>query len=155
MPQSFDFEQALKDLQSGKDLTGKDGILTPLIKQLTEAALKAELTQHLEQTDEPNRRNGSTSKTIKTGTGSFILDTPRDRAGSFEPQLIKKNQTHLTSEMDRKILSLFSHGTSYRDIQHHIQDMYIGVDVSIGTFRSKYRYLCLYLDTLHFSNPVF
>jgi len=132
MPQSFNFEQALKDLQSGKDLTGKDGILTPLIKQLTEAALKAELTQHLEQTDEPNRRNGSTSKTIKTGTGSFILDTPRDRAGSFEPQLIKKNQTHLTSEMDRKILSLFSHGTSYRDIQHHIQDMY-GVDVSIGT----------------------
>jgi len=132
MTQPFNFEQALKDLQSGKDLNGKDGILTPLIKQLTEAALKAELDHHLSQADEPNRKNGSTTKTIKSGSGNFDLDTPRDRAGSFEPQLIKKNQTHLTPEMDRKILSLFSHGTSYRDIQHHIQDMY-GIHLATGT----------------------
>jgi len=132
MTHSFDFDKALKELQAGKDLNGKEGILTPLIKQLTEAALKAELDHHLDQTDEPNRKNGSSKKKIKTGNGSFELNTPRDRAGTFEPQLIKKNQTQLTPELDRKILSLFSHGTSYRDIQKHVEDMY-GIEVSTGT----------------------
>ena len=56
MSNSFDFDKALKALQAGQDLSGKDGILTPLIKQLTEAALKAELEQHLENSDEPNRK---------------------------------------------------------------------------------------------------
>ena len=94
--EKFDFDLALKQLQSGKGLTGKDGILTPLIKQLTEAALKAELEAHLEQAATPNRKNGSTSKTIKTSSGNFELDTPRDREGSFEPQLVKKHQTCLS-----------------------------------------------------------
>jgi transposase-like protein len=133
MSQSFNFEQALEDLQSGKDLTGKDGVLMPLIKQLTEAALKAELDNHLKTSvDEPNRKNGTTSKTIKSGSGSFELDTPRDRAGTFEPQLVKKNQTKLTPEMDRKILSMFGLGMGYRDIKHHLEEMY-GVEVSTGT----------------------
>ena len=65
MSQSFGFEKALKALQSGQDLNGKDGILTPLIKQLTEAALKAELEQHLDTDEQPNRKNGSTKKTGK------------------------------------------------------------------------------------------
>jgi len=133
MTETFNFEQALEDLQSGKDLTGKDGILTPLIKQLTEAALKAELDAYLKHTDtETNRKNGITSKTVKSGSGSFELDTPRDRAGTFEPQLVKKNQTKLTPEMDRKILSMFALGMGYRDIKHHLEDMY-GVEVSTGT----------------------
>ncbi|VAW47694.1 Mobile element protein [hydrothermal vent metagenome] len=106
MTPSFNFEQALEDLKSGKYLNGKDGILTPLIKQLTEAALKAELKHHLEQEDEPNRCNGVSKKTIKTGDSRF--------------------------ELDRKILSLFSHGTSYRDIQQHVYDMY-GINISTGT----------------------
>ena len=63
---SFDIEAALQALRDGKDLTGKDGILTPLIKQLTEAAMQAELEQHLAQDETPNRKNGSTSKTIKS-----------------------------------------------------------------------------------------
>jgi putative transposase len=93
---------------------GNEGVLMPLIKQLAEAAITAELEQHhLAKGDESNRKNGKTSKTVKTGSGLFELDTPRDRAGSFEPQLVKKNQTHLTPEIDRKILSLFSHGMSY------------------------------------------
>jgi len=69
MSQSFDFDKALKDLQTGKDLTGKDGLLMPLIKQLTEAAITAKLEHHLEGTDQPNRKNGKGSKTIKTGSG--------------------------------------------------------------------------------------
>ena len=92
MSKPFDFEQALKQLQSGQGLTGQDGILTPLIKQLTEAAIKAELEQHLMTSESPNRKNGTSSKTIKTGSGSFVLDSPRDRAGTFEPQLIKKTK---------------------------------------------------------------
>ncbi|WP_037587963.1 transposase, partial [Stenoxybacter acetivorans] len=90
----FDFKTALKQLQSGQALTGKDGILTPLIKQLTEAALDAEIEHYLEQNpQEPNRRNGYTKKTVKANSGSFELETPRDRNGGFEPQIVKKNQT--------------------------------------------------------------
>jgi len=131
MSQPFDFDKALKDLQAGKDLTGKDGVLMPLVKQLTEAMMAGEINHHLESRDEPNRKNGTSSKTIKTGAGSFELNAPRDRAGSFEPQLIKKNQTQLTPEIDRKLLSLFSHGMSYRDMKYHIHDMY-GIEVSTG-----------------------
>ena len=131
MSESFDFNKALKGLQSGQDLTGKDGVLMPLIKQLTEAAISAELEHHLSNSDEPNRRNGKGSKIVKTGSGSFELNASRDRAGTFEPQLIKKNQTQLTPEIDRKVLSLFSHGMSYRDMKHHIHDMY-GIEISTG-----------------------
>ena len=132
MSQSFDFEQALKALQSGQDLNGKNGILTPLIKQLTEAALKAELDQHLDSDEQPNRKNGSTTKTVKSTSGSFELDTPRDRAGSFEPQLVKKHQTKLTDELDRKILSMYALGMSYQDIASHVSEMY-DLDVSHAT----------------------
>lgn len=129
MTDKFDFDAALEALRSGKDLTGKDGVLTPLIKQLTEAALSAELDQHLTESTQPNRRNGRSRKTVKAATGSFELETPRDRAGTFEPELVKKNQTKLTDEIDRKILSMFALGMSYRDIRGHVQDMY-GLEVS-------------------------
>ena len=132
MSEPFDFDKALAALQNGQDPTGKDGILTPLIKQLTEAALKAELEAHLEAEESPNRKNGTTKKTIKSPSGSFELETPRDRAGSFEPQLIKKHQTHLTDEIERKILSMFSLGMSYQDMAAHVADLY-GLSVSSAT----------------------
>ena len=132
MSKPFNFDKALKDLQSGKDLTGKDGVLMPLLKQLTEAAINAELEHHIENSEIPNRKNGKGLKIVKTGTGSFELNASRDRAGTFEPQLIKKNQSQLTPEIDRKILSLFSHGMSYRDMKYHIHDIY-GIEVSTGT----------------------
>lgn len=128
----FDFNEALEQLQSGKGLTGKDGVLTPLIKQLTEAALKAELDLHLADDASANRKNGYTKKTVKSGVGEFELDTPRDREGTFEPQLVKKHQTKLTPEIDQKILGLFALGTSYRDIRFHIEELY-GIDVSEAT----------------------
>jgi len=78
MREEFDFESALAALQEGQGLTGKDGILTPLIKQLTEAALQAEMDTHLLNAKPANRRNGSGRKTIKSTTGSFDLATPRD-----------------------------------------------------------------------------
>lgn len=132
MAKDFDFEAALKELQSGKSLTGKDGILTPLIKQLTEAALEAEIDTHLAEEVSKNRKNGKTSKTIKSTSGNFQLDTPRDRTGSFEPQLVKKHQTTLSDEIEQKILSMYGLGMSYSDISRHIQDMY-GISVSTAT----------------------
>ncbi len=95
MTQSFDFDKALKALQEGQALTGKNGILTPLIKQLTEAALAAELDSYLANDLETNRKNGSTKKTIKAPTGNFELATPRDRNGTFEPQRVKKAPDHV------------------------------------------------------------
>jgi putative transposase len=127
---TFDINATIQALR--EDLTGKDGILTPLIKQLTEAALNAELEGHLASSTSANRKNGKTTKTIKSPVGNFELQTPRDRAGTFEPQLIKKHQTQLTDEMERKIIALFSLGTSYQDIRAHIEDMY-GIAVSNGT----------------------
>ena len=129
---TFDINAAIQALSEGKDLTGKDGILTPLIKQLTEAALVAELDGHLANPDTVNRKNGKTTKTVKSPIGNFELNTPRDRAGTFEPQLVKKHQTQLTDEMERKIIGLFSLGSSYQDIRAHIEDMY-GMSVSNGT----------------------
>jgi len=128
----FDFNETVKALRAGQKLTGKDGLLTPLIKQLTEAALKAELDAHLAAEYSPNRKNGSTRKTIKTTSGSFELDTPRDRAGTFEPQLVKKHQTTLTDEIESKILGLFALGMSYDDITQHIAELY-GLSVSAAT----------------------
>jgi putative transposase len=135
--QSFDFNTALEALKSGKDLHGKDGVLTPLIKQLTEAVLQGELEAHLQQpsTLHANRKNGSTPKTVKSALGSFTLDTPRDRQGSFEPQIVKKQQTHLTDEMERRVLSLFALGSSYKDIRVHLAEMY-AIDVSNGTINT-------------------
>lgn len=127
----FDLQQALEDLKAGKPLNGSEGLLTPLIKQLTEAALKAEQEQHLAQESSPNRKNGYTTKTVKTAAGSFELDTPRDRAGTFEPQLIKKHQTSLSDELERKVLSLYALGNSYPSIREHIQDLY-GLELSNG-----------------------
>ncbi|WP_211235816.1 transposase, partial [Psychromonas aquimarina] len=86
MTNKFNFNDAVKDLQAGKNLNGKDGVLTSLIKQLTEAALQAEIEQHLDNDQQPNRKNGSSTKTVKSAVGSFELNTPRDRSGSFEPQ---------------------------------------------------------------------
>jgi len=132
---TFDMDAAIAALKAGKGLTGKDGILTPLIKQLTEAAMQAELEQHLENDEDSNRKNGSTPKTVKSAAGSFELNTPRDRAGTFEPQIVKKHQTHLTDELERKIIGLFALGTSYRDIRSHIEEIY-GISVSNGTINA-------------------
>jgi len=120
----IDVAEFAAQLKAGKGIGGKDGALTPLIKQLTEMALQAELETHLSQDLERNRKNGISSKTMKSANGTFELDTPRDRNGSFEPELVKKNQTHMSDELESKMLSLFALGNSYSQIADHIEDMY-------------------------------
>ena len=124
MKVEIDVAEFAAQLKAGKGLGGKDGSLTPLIKQLTEMALQAELETHLSQDLEQNRKNGVTSKTMKSSDGEFKLDTPRDRNGSFEPEIVKKHQTHMSDELENKMLSLFALGNSYSQIADHIEDMY-------------------------------
>lgn len=129
MTETFDFDRALEALQSGQPLTGKDGVLAPLIKQLTEAALEGELESHLAQDILPNRKNGKSRKTLKTSAGNVELETPRDRAGTFEPEIVKKHQTAVSDEIETKILSMYGLGMSYSDIASHVEDLY-GIQVS-------------------------
>ena len=79
----IDVEEFAQQIREGKGLSGKDGALTPLIKQLTEMTLQAELESHLAQDLTKNHKNGYTSKTMRTEHGTFELETPRDRNGSF------------------------------------------------------------------------
>ncbi|MCG6202958.1 IS256 family transposase [Psychromonas antarctica] len=128
--------KASKGLKSQKDLLDFTQMLT---KITVEAALNAELDEHLgygknQQSNVDNYRNGNTSKTLKTEDGQFELVTPRDRNGTFEPELVKKNQTRFTS-MDDKVLSLYARGMTTRDIVDAFQEMY-GADIS-ATLVSK------------------
>ena len=137
---SFDFEvfknQAIADMKSGKSLLGKDGILTPLMKEFLEAALEGEMDSHmascLEDSENDNRRNGKSTKRVQSPVGAFELETPRDREGSFDPQIVKKRQTVLNASLDNKILGLYGLGMSYQDIASHLKEMY-DFDVSPGT----------------------
>ena len=128
----FDFQKALKGIQEGKPFTGKDGVLTSLIKNLAEAALEGELDSHLGKEISSNRRNGKSKKTIKSLNGNFELETPRDRDGTFSPQIVKKHQTTLNDEIEQKIIALYGLGMSYNDMAAHLQEIY-GIDVSNAT----------------------
>lgn len=131
----FDFNEAVQQLLAGKQISGKDGVLAPLVKQLVEAALEAEVESHIKDdvlSGNRNRKNGKTSKTIKSTDGTFELNTPRDRAGSFEPQLIKKNQTTISNEIEERIISMYGLGLSYKDIIKHIEEIY-RVELSTAT----------------------
>ena len=128
-------EQIIAGLRSGKGLTGKDEIFSGMVKDVLETMLSEELNQHLSSqrkdlgSNFDNRKNGYNSKTVKTKDSAFVLDTPRDRNSSFEPQIIRKNQTVLTEELDNKIIALYGFGMGYRDISEHIKDIY-GIEIS-------------------------
>ena len=127
--------EIIRGLYQGKPLLGPNGLLTSLVKDLTKIALQGEMDAHLSNNSLEqgnNRRNGISTKTMKTSSGSFELEVPRDRNGSFEPQLIKKRQTILNEELDNKILALYGLGTSYDGIASHLQEIY-GVEVSQTT----------------------
>jgi putative transposase len=133
-----DLLDRLMEGRSAADLFGKDGVLSELTKALAERALSAGLDDHLtgERADpppegrdqEPNRRNGSSQKTVTTDSGKVVLDIPRDRNGSFDPMLIAKYQRRFP-EFDSKIISMYARGMTTREIQRHIEEIY-GVEAS-------------------------
>jgi transposase-like protein len=138
--EAFDFEKFAKEVQTGlyenKPLLGQGGLFTPLLKRFLEGALEGELTGHLveEKANKncKNRRNGKSRKQIQSPLGNFELLSPRDREGSFEPEIIGKRQVKITSDIDQKIIGLYSSGMSYSDIQKHLKEIY-DFDVSEGT----------------------
>src|SRR6202030_3702531 len=119
-------EELLQGYSSPQDLLGEEGLFKELKKKLLERALGAELSEHLgyEKGDlagrgSGNSRNGHSSKTVLTEDGEVAIAVPRDRAGSFEPQLIAKGQTRFDG-FDDKILSLYARGMTVREIQGHL-----------------------------------
>ena len=128
-------DELLKDCERPEDLLGEAGLMKELKIKLMERMLGAELTAHLgyeEGQDVPpvqsNRRNGSSSKALKGQDGELPISVPRDRDGSFEPELVKKGQTRIDG-MDDKITGLYTAGLSVRDIRAHLEDVY-GLQVS-------------------------
>jgi putative transposase len=127
-------DELLAGAGSEEEIVGPGGLLAQLTKRLVERALEVELTDHLgyEPHVEPpggtgNTRNGSTPKTLITDNGPVPIDTPRDRDGSFEPQIVRKRQRRFQG-FDDKILALYSRGLSVRDIEAHLKEIY-GVKV--------------------------
>jgi len=122
--------EASKGIKTEQDFHDFRQMMT---KVMVERALNTELDDHLgydkhETSSNPNSRNGSTSKTLRTENGQFQLDTPRDREGTFEPKLVKKGQTRFTS-MDDKILFLYGQGMTTREIVRTFKELY-GADAS-------------------------
>lgn len=128
------FEDALESLKKTKKLEGSDGAITPLIKKLIEASLEGEIESHV-NSKRPNRRNGHGKKLVKTSFGEVPIATPRDRDGSYNPELLPKRQRQLGPSLESKIISLYSLGSSYRDISNHIKEMY-DMDLSASQLTS-------------------
>jgi putative transposase len=128
-------DELLKDYTDPRDILGEHGFLKQLTKRVVERVLEAELTAHLgyaphvrHGTEEQNARTGKGQKTVQTDTGPLALEVPRDRNGSFAPQLVPKRQRRLEG-FDDKVLSLYARGLSTRDIQGHLEELY-GTEVS-------------------------
>ena len=109
------------------------------IAEFMENGLESELDDELgyskydyknKETD--NSRNGHSSKTLRTSFGDVEVSVPRDRKGEFEPQVLKKNQTSISQDIEEKILSMYAKGMTTSDIETHIRDIY-GIDVSDTT----------------------
>ena len=128
-------DELLKGYQKPEDVIGENGLLKQLTKALLERAMKVELTHHLgyekhepEGYNSGNSRNGVTAKTVKGDFGEVVLETPRDRNGTFEPQIVRKHQTRFDG-FDDKIVSMYARGMTTREIQGHLAEIY-GVEVS-------------------------
>src|SRR5205085_11317704 len=124
-------EGALDDAVRGlkpEELSGPGGLLSQLAGRVVEAALEAELTEHLGHPcggvpGGANVRNGATAKTVQTDLGPVEVKTPRDRHGSFAPQILPKRQTRLAG-LDDKVLALYAGGMTVRDISAHLSELY-------------------------------
>jgi len=129
--------ELFKDYQKPEDLLGQNGLLKQLQKRLLEKAMDAELTVHLGYgkhdpagRNSGNSRNGTSPKTLKGEFGNLELASPRDRNGSFEPQIVAKGQRRFEG-FDQAIISLYSRGLTTREIEGHLLEIY-GVEVSPG-----------------------
>ena len=131
----MNIDKELEKCETMEDLTGKNGLLQRLIGGMVEKMLEKEMEEHLgyekhsaRGNNSGNSRNGKNTKTVQSSHGPIEIDVPRDRESLFEPQLIKKRQSHINS-FDDKIISMYARGMTTRDIQGHIKELY-GADIS-------------------------
>jgi putative transposase len=171
--EKFDFkafkQEAIQGLYAGKPLNGEKGIFAPLLKHFLEATLAGELEAHLQEeraAGKSNRKNGKTTKKVKSLSGEFELETGRDRSGTFEPMVLPKRQLLITTELEEKIINLYGLGMSTRDITKYVKEMY-QMDISAATLSAitdkvipamnEWRsrplqsvYAFVYLDCMHY-----
>ena len=141
MSERFDYEQfkakAIEQLKSGVPLSGKDGILAPLLENLLNSALEGEMDSHLEggEREFGNRRNGHMSKQVQTTMGEITINTPRDRDGTFDPQVVRKREKILADSLADRIIGLYAIGNSTREISDMLEEQF-GNRISAETISS-------------------
>lgn len=161
-------KEVLSRLYKGDPILGDGGIFTEMLQSMVNAALEGELDQSLK--DKPprdyNRRNGHTSKVVRSTAGPLTIKTPRDRNGEHNPILIKKWERELGSGIDEIILSLYARGQSVEDVRYQLRQLY-GLEVSAGVISSVTErvweeiiewqqrplfscYVIVYLDAIHY-----
>ena len=172
MIRQFNYEEAKKRVKSLDDVLGPNGLLQGMLKDTVQEMLEAEATHHLgfskhnpERRPLDNYRNGSSQKMVKTSQGNIDLAIPRDRNGTFEPQIVRKYET-TANELEDRIISMYAKGMTTRDIGEHLRELY-GVEASptlISQITNKVLelvqewqarpletvYPIVYLDALHF-----
>jgi putative transposase len=141
-PEEIARREKAKELVKGLNIHDMDDIQSlfkDMVSTILEGGLEAELDEELgyskydyrnKETD--NSRNGHSQKTLKTSFGEMEIDIPRDRNSEFEPQLIRKQQTTLSGDIEEKIISMYAKGMTTNDISAHVEDIY-GLDVSDST----------------------
>ncbi|WP_460545825.1 IS256 family transposase, partial [Echinicola sediminis] len=127
-------KKVLDQFLSGESLFGKNGALSPMLKEFLEEALQAEMDAHLRDEDAGhsvgNKRNGKGSKRVKSNLGEVEIETPQDRHSSFEPKIVEKRQRILADNLEKQIIGMYGLGSSLRDISEYIKDMY---DTEVST----------------------
>ena len=116
--------KVVEQVRSGKPLLGRDGAFAPLLETILNAALEGEMDSHLsaDERSSGNRRNGHMGKHVQSSLGTLNIQTPRDRSGSFDPQIIKKREVFIAENMADKIISLYALGNSTRQISTWIEE---------------------------------
>lgn len=130
MSEEFDFKEfksrALEALKAGTPLTGKNGVLAPLLENLLNAALEGEMDAHmnLDERENGNRGNGYGTKQVQSSMGELTVQTPRDRDATFDPQFIKKRERILADSLSERIIGLYALGTSTREISELMEEQF-------------------------------
>lgn len=156
-------------LRSGRAVLGPDSPFSAMLQEMINSITEGELIDHLEEQHAAgidNKRNGKTTKSVRSNAGMLNVTTPRDRNGSFQPQLVRKRQTALGSGLDDQILALYAQGNSLEDVQRLLQELY-GVTLSTAKLSNITDqvipvieqwcnrqlhpfYAVVYLDAMHF-----
>ena len=172
-PEKRSFIKGLLEHYQPKDAQDVQNMLKDLLGETLQDMLESEMDEHLgyskydyRNKETEDSRNGYSAKTVTSSMGPIELDIPRDRNGEFEPQIVKKHQTDI-STIEDQVLSMYAKGMTTRDISKHLQDVY-GVDASAEMISHmtdrilpiarewqnrplERKYAIVYMDAVHFN----